>query len=261
MRAFLLALVLLCAGAPAGAQTCAVSARFDATGNVQFDNRTRACAEWALQFSISGFTAASITFEVAPDSSGAPGSWSAATGIVLGSASAFPATLAAAGASQSYLVRASFPWVRVRVVSITGSGVIQTQLQGRPFLAQSVALAGSSTGGFRSSPVCDQWAGFTLAMATRTRVVTGVAGKQIYVCRLLAGVDPTAFNSQEITATYGTGANCATGTTVLWTIAQGQVAWFAGSGVGLLFSVPAGQDLCLTNTFDNGGGLVTYAQF
>lgn len=81
-------------------------------------------------------------------------------------------------------------------------------------------------------------------VAASTRIVTGIAGKRIYVTNV--NLIPVA--TSVVTFTYGTGTNCGTGTTSItgaMTFAAGQVLNL-GIGNGAVFVLPPGNDLCIT---------------
>src|SRR5262245_35962525 len=81
-------------------------------------------------------------------------------------------------------------------------------------------------------------------VAGSTRIVTGVAGKSIYVTQV--NLIPVA--TAVVTFTTGTGTNCGTNTanvTGAMTFATGQVLTL-GNGYGAVFVLPQGFDLCIT---------------
>jgi hypothetical protein len=96
-------------------------------------------------------------------------------------------------------------------------------------------------------------------VAASTRIVTGIAGKRIYVTALL--LTPVA--TGVVTFTTGTGTNCGTSTasvTGAMTFAAGQeVNW--GTGNGALLVLPAGFDLCITIATAAAPGALAYAIF
>lgn len=96
-------------------------------------------------------------------------------------------------------------------------------------------------------------------VAGSTRIVTGVAGKSIYVT--MVSLIPVA--TSVVTFTTGTGTNCATGTasvTGAMTFAAGQTLNL-GTGNGALWVIPAGNDLCITIATAAAPGSLAYSIF
>jgi hypothetical protein len=99
----------------------------------------------------------------------------------------------------------------------------------------------------------------TGTVAARTKIVTGSAGKSIYVTALM--LVPAA--TSAVTFSYGTGTDCGTGTTNLtgtMTFNTGQTVTL-GSGYGTVLRVPAGNDLCITVSTAAAPGTLSYAIF
>jgi hypothetical protein len=99
-----------------------------------------------------------------------------------------------------------------------------------------------------------------ISTATTTQLVAGVSGKAIYV----TAWDVIAAGTTNFTFEYGTGSNCAVGTTAL-TGAYGLVAQFGaakGGGLGPVLVVPAGNALCAVNSAAiQVSGSLAYTQF
>lgn len=101
----------------------------------------------------------------------------------------------------------------------------------------------------------------SVAAAATTRLIVGVAGKQITIGAwdlMVAGAD-------TVTLEYGTGTNCGTGTVAL-TGAYPLTATLPlqprGTGIAPILFVPAGQDVCLvTSAAVQASGSMAYAQF
>lgn len=96
-------------------------------------------------------------------------------------------------------------------------------------------------------------------VATSTKIVTGIAGKQIYVTAV--ALIPVA--TSAVTFTYGTGTNCGTGTTSItgvMTFAAGQTLTY-GIGNGAIFVLPVANDLCITITTAAAPGSLAYSIF
>jgi hypothetical protein len=99
----------------------------------------------------------------------------------------------------------------------------------------------------------------TGTVAAAARIVTGVAGKQIYVTSVM--LIPVA--TSVVTFTYGTGTNCGTGTTAVagvLTFAAGQTL-ILGEGYGAVWVLPPGTDLCITIATAVAPGSLSYAIF
>ena len=99
-----------------------------------------------------------------------------------------------------------------------------------------------------------------ISTATTTQLVTAVAGKAIYV----TAWDVIAAGTTNFTFEYGTGSNCASGTTAL-TGPYSLVAQFGaakGSGLGPVLVVPAGNALCaVSSAAVQVSGSLAYTQF
>jgi hypothetical protein len=97
-------------------------------------------------------------------------------------------------------------------------------------------------------------------VAASTRIVTGIAGKRIYVTALV--LVPTVAAS-VVTFTTGTGTNCGTSTTsvtgALTFATTNPLAW--GTGNGALLVLPAGFDLCITIAAQAAPGALAYSIF
>lgn len=93
------------------------------SGGPGFDNRNQGCTVWYLNYSVSGFSSATVTLQTAPNVNGAPGTWAtfANQTIVTGSN---PSTTTNTPPASTYVNLTGYgAWVRV-VMSITGSGIV-----------------------------------------------------------------------------------------------------------------------------------------
>jgi hypothetical protein len=107
---------------------------------VIFNNQTHGCYFWAVNYFTSGYSAVSVTFELAPNgiNSSVPGTFTTFTG--------FPVALTGDQAQGAVGLSS---WVRIRKVSSTGSGTISGQIVGAPLGGTDViamGTAGSSVG-------------------------------------------------------------------------------------------------------------------
>lgn len=95
--------------------------------------------------------------------------------------------------------------------------------------------------------------------AARTKIVTGINGKSIYV----TAVQLVPVATSAVTFSTGTGTNCASNTATLTgvlTFATGETLSF-GSGLGAVWVLPSGFDLCITISTAVAPGSLAYAQF
>lgn len=104
----------------------------------------------------------------------------------------------------------------------------------------------------RSAPI-------TTASAATTELVAAVTGQQTIVTHF----DFLSVGTTNVTLVYGTGSNCATGTTSLTGAYNltAQSGMSVGNGTGIIIPVPAGKALCITNSQAiQVSGLVSYLQ-
>ena len=118
----------------------------------------------------------------------------------------------------------------------------------------------TNSAGVTSQVQSDSSASINVSTAATTQVVAASSGKVIYV----TAWDVVVAAAENVTLEYGTGTNCGTGTTALTgpypLAANGGLA--KGSGLGVLFKVPAGNALCIvTSAATQASGSVSYAQF
>lgn len=92
-----------------------------------FDNRTLGCNTWAIDYNNFGFTVLSLVVQTAPNATGnIPGAWSTFTAVTgINPNTATTQAVSTFGGTTSY-----FPWIRVRLASVTGTGSITGVLYG-----------------------------------------------------------------------------------------------------------------------------------
>lgn len=100
------------------------------------------CAGWRLTWSVTGFTAATIQLEGSQDNS----SWSA-FGSTLVQEGSNPTSWTSGTASNTIVVRASQPYVRVNITGVTGSGTIKTLILGYSGTSAQNDTGGGGSGG------------------------------------------------------------------------------------------------------------------
>lgn len=110
-----------------------------AASSVSFDNRQRACANWIVSYSNTGFAALTLTFQEAPDAAGAPGAWGAFAGTTILGANPMVSITQTASTFFGYAA-----WVRVTVAGLGGAGTIRGRVYGIR-AAPAVTLLGAAT--------------------------------------------------------------------------------------------------------------------
>ena len=122
-------------------------------------------AFWLVVYDNTGFSAVSLAVQSAPDVSGAPGTYVNFAGTVFSSAQ----VPGSSGVNPNTATTSAFtgfagyyPWMRVTLASITGTGRVKGNLYG--FLNSTLAKAGSGSGG----------ATVTIAGTANEITVTGV---------------------------------------------------------------------------------------
>lgn len=96
-----------------------------ATNTYAIPNAYAACSYWTLATVVNGFSAVSVELQDAPDSSGSPGSFVTFAGTVITGSNPTTATTQSQATFYGF-----YPWLRVKVNSLTGTGTIQATLYG-----------------------------------------------------------------------------------------------------------------------------------
>jgi hypothetical protein len=119
---------------------CTLNFSFTAAArSLSFDNRRAQCTTWHLVYYSTGFSAVSIEFDFADDSSGSPGSWSVWPDLAPGTS--LPLTSTTSAQATGFKHKA---WASVNLNSVTGSGVVSGTLFGYRATSQQDS---SSVGG------------------------------------------------------------------------------------------------------------------
>jgi hypothetical protein len=146
---------------------------------------------------------------------------------------------------------------------VTAAGASATSAQAVQGVTGGVPMptTGANTGGSLTSIIqAGASLPINLSTAATTQLVSAVSGKAIYV----TAWDVIAAGTTNFTFEYGTGTNCAAGTTTL-TGPYSLVAQFGaakGSGLGPVLVVPAGNALCAVNSATvQVSGSLAYTQF
>lgn len=121
---------------------CQTAGNFTATGTgTVLDNRKIGCYNWRFTYVNTGFSALSIQVETAPDNNGVPGSWTAFTGATVVTEGSNPSTNTN---TAMIAIHSSAAFVRVNLVSKSGSGSISYQLYGANSTLPSTAANGAT---------------------------------------------------------------------------------------------------------------------
>lgn len=222
------------------------------TGTVQYDNRQDGCTVWALAYTSTGFTVEQLEFQSSPDLTGAPSAFVTFAGTLVSGINPNTAITQAESSWTGY-----YPWVRMKLISVTGTGTVTGKLIGwRKWIGTVAGIVIS--GGLPAGTACTLQAPFDLSGAGDTQIIALSGSTTIYICHL--SFSTTA--AEDIKVTRGTGANCATGTanvTGLYKSIQSASLEFGATSP--LKGAAAGA-ICLNQSVAQAtGGTVIYAQF
>jgi hypothetical protein len=144
--------------AQSGPVPCQVTGALTATGqSMTIDNRRTQCYQWRVAYSNFGFSAISVQLEEAPDNGGVPGTWAAFTGSSVVTDGTNPQTNTNAALIG---VHSAAAWVRLNLVTATGSGTFYYQVWGANSTSNIASLGAcggtGATGptGFNKEVVC-----------------------------------------------------------------------------------------------------------
>ena len=210
------------------------------------------CVDWRLVYFSTGFSALSLVVQSAPDSAGAPGTWATFAGTVLEGIN--PNTSITGGTTH---LSGFFPWNRVYLTSVTGTGVISGILYGcrSPGCSSGGGSGGGGGGGgaFGCGTASMLSTAVTLSASGLTQIVAATTGQTINVCDLTlsfaSGVD--------VQLEVGTGTNCGTGTATV----SGLYKNVAGMALDTPFPLPISKAFCVNlGSAVTGGGLLLYTK-
>lgn len=265
---------------------CFSGFQFNGAAQVQqmADNLGTLCNSFTIEYSNSGFSVLSLIVQSAPDNGGVPGTWVTFAGTVVTGSNPNTGTV-----SGSTTFTGFYRWIRVQLTSVTGTG----QVSGAIYGDQVAASPGSSGGGSSGCPnpcpvigptavgspsanppvqVSEQDGSGNLLIPTLptlssavsvttsglTQIIALSAAKSIRIGHLslsfASGVD---FQLE-----YGTGSNCASGTTALTGVYKNILTYAYDDPPGAPLLIPASNALCVNlGTSVTGGGLAQYALF
>jgi hypothetical protein len=238
----------------------------------------------------AGFSAVSLTFQAANDSSGSPGSWGTYQGTAQSGAvstGSNPSTSTTTG----YAVFTGYaPWVRVTatltgsgsvkgfvtgwysvptgsggggggVISCSGSGCVvigPTPTGSAPTTAPVYVSGRDGAGNVIPLQSCTLSTVFDISASGNTQVIAPLSGKVIRVCHW-SFTTTVAQNAQLV---YGTGSNCATGGTNLSGLNQSVLAVAFDWGPDAPLLAASSSALCVSlSSSTRTTGTITYAQY
>ena len=107
--------------------------------------------------------------------------------------------------------------------------------------------------------VCPSVAQVQVTAAATTVIITGVTGKQTYICGFVLSITTAGTG----TITSGTGAGCSTPTVLTPILALGTTLPFAFAPTNGMAAgpAPAGLNVCVTAVTGNVQGMISYVQF
>lgn len=213
------------------------------------DNRVNGCAAWSFGTDVEGLSAISIQLESAPNSFSAgtarPGTFIAFAGTTVAGSNPSTAT-----SSSLYTATGYFPWIRVNLVSLTGTGSVNITLSGWKSPAFLTATGGGGGSGTVTSVTLAGTSNQITATGTCTITTTGTCTLSLPSGLILPGT----VNGLTITTTTGT-----------ITIANAKVATINNSltflgtdGVSLTFP-PTNATIARTDAAQTFTGVQTFS--
>ena len=257
---------------------CQIFFHFTAAGqtsptapNAGLDNRTLGCTTWNISVASSGFTAFNVALQSAPNSAGTPGTYVtfANQSLLTG---ANPIIGAAPGGAGFGWLYGYNPWIQVKLVSATGTGIIDGAAYGWRIPSASSTTPGSVAadvnvakfGGTAvtigqqaaasslpivQAPTCTQTALASTTSSGLTEIVPLSAGKKVRICAAYVNVVQPGASPGDFGLATGTGTACATGTANLtqqWQGTAGAIQGFTQQTPdGVIFEGPSGAAVCL----------------
>jgi hypothetical protein len=220
------------------------------TSNLTCGNNTLGITNWVLVYTSTGFSAISLVVQSAPDVAGAPGSWGTFGGTVL-TTSQYPGS---SGINPNTSITSAntglagyFPWVRINLASITGTGKVTGSLYG--FLNSTLSKAGggggggsvASVSGTANQIVCSPTTGAVVCSIATNPVLPGVATANGFQSNepFSGNLQLNGFTSGNVTLTVADVAG--TAIAYMWPSTNGVAGQvLSDSGVATCPTLPAG---------------------
>ena len=235
---------------------------------------TKTCTSWTMVYSSVGFSTLSIELDEAPDAGAtpgvSPGSWAIWPAGQIAAGQTLPATSITNAGVTAF---GFFPWISVNLNSVTGTGTITGVVYGW----QTQGSQESNTGATQTQGVTapgvvpttgnpvqispnaptKPWdCALSALVATLTQCQAAPASGRLYITDIT--VDTTTATAGTYLIEYGTGTNCASGTTKLYPSVNGPAGWTApvlGAPQKINFQTPlqpaALNAICVIGTATN----------
>lgn len=159
-----------------------------ASSSAQFDNRQVGCNSWTIQYTSSGFTVLSLSFQSADDLVGVPNTWGAFTGTTISGSQPNTAITQAQSQFSGYM-----PWIRATLSGLTGTGTVRGSFYGYRTVGSPAGGSGALTN-------------VNLTQIGSTAVVTGGVNGSLGVGGLAADGAALAGRPNLIAGSDGTNA-------------------------------------------------------
>lgn len=241
----------------AGQSVCVLSFNLTATGTTgNLDLRQSQCQTIEVQYLSEGFSAVSLTVEVAPIATGGvAGTFTAlTTSNSLTLYGDLPNALTNTISATSR-VRLLTPFAFARInATLTGTGTLRGTLVGLTTSAPVTDGAGHPT----TPTYCTLFAPVTVSQvgSFSQELIALTSGKSIHVCSVLLAFST---NTSTFAMVYGTGSACGTGTGNIISSVPSPASVTAPTSFNAVFPLPTSNALCITGTGAmTGGGVVSY---
>lgn len=215
------------------------------------------CVDWTVVY-YTTTTVATVTVELdsANDTAGAPGAFSAFAGTLINGTN--PSTTLN---ESSFQVTGYFPWERLRISGVTGTGIVVTAFAFgyRPiaFVQFKTVTQPSNITQIGGTNVfaCNAQQAVTLAASGNTQIIAHSGTNRTLICFIqvswAAGLD--------VQLQSGTGGTCGSGTANITGLMKNVATWTAGTTPFSPIVIAAGQDTCVNDSTNSaGGGIVIY---
>lgn len=217
------------------------------------------CVDWTVfYFTTTTVATVSVELDAANDTAGAPGAFSAFGGTLINGTN--PSTTLNESSAQ---MTGYFPWLRLRISGVTGSGIVVNAFAFgfRPIAfvqAKATTQASNVTqiGGVNVF-ACGSQAVITLAATGNTQIIAHSGTTRTLICY----IQVSWASGLDVQLQSGTGGTCGAGTANITGLMKNVATWTAGATPFSPIVIASGQDVCINDsTTAAGGGIVIYTQ-